>query len=133
MKRFLGAVLVATLVCGPARSGRAEDEKDVQAVLDKAIKALGGAEKLGAVKAATWKTKGTISFGDSDNKFTSTVTVQGLDHSRSEFEGEFGGNKVMGATVLSGEKGWRKFGDMGGEMDKDAIANEKRTLYLQLV
>jgi hypothetical protein len=133
MKRFLGPVLMAVLVFGRAGLGQAADDKDVQAVLDKAIKALGGEEKLSAIKAATWKAKGKITFGDSDNEFTSTVTVQGLDHSRSEFEGEFGGNKVKGATVLSGEKGWRKFGDMGGEMDKDALANEKRSLYLQVV
>ena len=96
MKRFLGAVLMAILVFGPAGPAQAADDKDVQAVLDKAIKALGGAEKLGAVKAATWKAKGTISFGGSDNEFTMTTTVQGLDNSRSEFEGEFGGQQGQG-------------------------------------
>jgi hypothetical protein len=133
MTRLLGAVLLAALVSGPAGPAKGADDKDVQAVLDKAIKALGGAEKLGAVKAFTWKTKGTISFGGSDNEFTSTVTVQDLDHLRSEFEGEFGGNKVKGITVLVGDKGWRKFGDMGMELDKDGVANEKRSLYLQAI
>jgi hypothetical protein len=133
MKRLLGAVLMALLVVGPSRPGRAADDKDVQAVLDKAIKAMGGAEKLGALKAVTWKAKGKITFGDSDNEFTMTTTVQGLDHSRSEFEGEFGGNKIMGVSVLSGDKGWRKFGDTVMELDKDGLANEKRTLYLQMV
>ena len=37
--------------------------------------------------------------------------MQGLDHSRSEFEGDFDGNTVKGVTVLNGDKGWRKFGD----------------------
>ena len=36
-------------------------------------------------------------------------------------------------TVLSGDKGWRKFGDTGMELDKDGVANEKRILYLQVI
>jgi hypothetical protein len=132
MKWFLGAVFVAVVVTSPGRPARA-DAKEAQALLDKAIKALGGEAKLGQVKAATWKGKGKITFGDNANEFTSQVTVQGLDHFRQEFEGEFGGNKVKGVTVLAGDKGWRKFGDMSIDMDKDAVANEKRTVYLQVI
>ena len=52
------------------------------------------------------------------------------DHFRQEFEGEFNNNKVKGVTVLSGDKDWRKFGDMGMELDKDGVANQKRgTVY----
>jgi hypothetical protein len=133
MKWLLGSMLMMVLVSGLAGPVRGADDKEAQAVLDKAIKALGGAEKLGAVKAFTWKAKGTISFGGSDNEFSSTATAEGLDHLRSDFEGEFGGNKVKGVVVLSGDKGWRKFGDMGMELDKDGVANEKRSLYLQVI
>jgi hypothetical protein len=133
MKRLLGSVLMTAIVSGLASPVQGADDKAAQAVVDKAIKALGGAEKLGAVKAFTWKAKGKISFGGNDNEFNSTATVQGLDHFRSEFEGEFGGNKFKGVTVLSGDKGWRKFGDMGMELDKDGLANEKRSVYLQVI
>jgi hypothetical protein len=132
MKRFLVAVFVAALVAGVGGKARSDD-KDVTAILDKAIKALGGEEKLGKLQAATWKAKGKISFGGGDNAFTSQVTVQGLDHFRQEFEGDFGGNKIQGVTVLDGDKGWRKIGDMGMALDKDGLANEKRTVYLQVV
>jgi hypothetical protein len=64
MNRLLGSVLTAALVSGLAGPVRGADDKEVQAVLDKAIKALGGAEKLGAVKAFTWKAKDKISFGE---------------------------------------------------------------------
>jgi hypothetical protein len=131
MKRFLGMALLTVL--GLSRLGWAGDGADAQAVLDKGIKALGGAEKLGTVKAATWKAKGKFRFGGNESEFQSTVTVQGLDHYRSEFEGEFGNNKVRGVTVVSGAKGWRKFGDNGMELNNDQLANEKRTVYLQVV
>src|SRR4029077_14275002 len=80
-----------------------------------------------------WKSKGKITFGGNDNSFTAVSTVQGFDHFRGEFEGDFGGNTIKGVTVLSGDKGWRKFGDMKMELDKDGVANEKRNLYLQVI
>jgi hypothetical protein len=133
MARCIGAVLVAAFAAGLVGPARAEGEQDAKAILDKAIKALGGEDKLSQLKAYAIKGKGTISIGGDDNPFTSQATVQGLDHIRSEFEGEFGGNKIKGITVLAGDKGWRKFGDMDLDMDKEAIANEKRSLYLQVV
>ena len=134
MQRSFSAVLAALLVFGLAGAVRA-DTQEVTAILDKALKALGGEAKLGKVAAYSSKSKGTITFND--NQFTSESTVQGLDRFRSEFEGEFGGNKVKGVVVLNGDKGWRKFGDNFGdnttELDADAVANEKRTVYLQVI
>src|SRR5437879_5309627 len=78
-------------------------------VLDKAIKALGGEEQLGKIKAMKSKIKGTISIMGMDNPFTAETTVQGLTHSRQDFEGEFGGNKIKGSSILAGDKGWRSF------------------------
>lgn len=108
-------------------------EGDAAAVVDKGIQALGGKEKLSQAKIVTWKAKGKINFGDNESEFTSQTTVQGLDRSRGEFEGEFNGNKFKGITVIAGDKGWRKFGEMNAELDADSLANEKRNLYLQVL
>jgi hypothetical protein len=132
MARFLGVVAAAVLLAAlwsPASAG----DKDARAILDKGIKALGGEAKLGKVKALTWKAKGTVNVGGEDAPFTSRLTAEGLDRCRAEFEGEFGGNKVKGVAVIAGSKGWRKFGDMGGAMNKSTLADEKRTAYLRLV
>src|SRR5262249_45037187 len=67
-----------------------------------------------------------------DSEFTSETVVQGLDRFHSTFEGDFNGNKFKGVTVIDGDKGWRKFGDNKFEMDKDATANEKRNIYVQI-
>jgi hypothetical protein len=119
------------LAAGPART---EDAKDAKAIIDKAIKALGGEEKLTkAMQGATWKTKGTITFGGNDNPVSTENTLKGLDHYKSKFMGEFGGNQIEGITVLAGDKGWRSFAGMEMEMDKDAIENEKRNIYLSAI
>jgi hypothetical protein len=130
MRRCIGTLLATVLVTSLGTPARADD---ANAILDKAIKALGGEEKLAPVKAAAWKGKGKINLGGNESEFTNEMTVQGLDHSRGAFEGDFMGNKVKGVTVMAGDKGWRKFGDMKMELDKDALANEKRSLYLQIV
>jgi hypothetical protein len=132
MQRFFSGVLVAVVVSGLAAAVRADDQ-EVKAILDKAIKALGGEARLGKADAFASKSKGTFTFNGNESQFTSVTTVQGLDHFRSEFEGEFGGNKVMGVTVLSGDKGWRKFGDNSMDLDASGVANEKRTVYLQVI
>jgi hypothetical protein len=129
MKRLLTAALVTVLAAGAAHA----DDKDANAVVDKAIKALGGEDKLAKAEAMSWKAKGKISFNGNENPFSSQATVQGTDHYRGEFESEFNGNPFKGVTVLNADKGWRKFGDDTMEMDQDAVANEKRTLYLQIV
>ena len=134
MRRYLVAALVTTAICGLVRPASSADDSaaaDAGAIVDKAIQAVGEA-KLRAAKGATWKTKGKISFGDNESDFTSTITAAGLDHFRQEFEAEFGGNKVQGIVVIAGDKGWRKFGENRLEMDAEAIANEKRVVYLQV-
>src|SRR5579871_5941414 len=130
MKRLLGAVVAMTIVLGVGDRVRAADDKHAKAILDKAIKALGGEENLKKVKAASWKMRGKITINGEDSPFTSQATMQGLDHYRGEFEGEFGGNKIKGVTVVAKNKGWRQFADQLMEVDENGIANEKRNVYL---
>jgi hypothetical protein len=132
MKRFLSAALMAVFAFAVADFVQADDA-DVKATLDKAIKALGSEAKLGKVNAYSMKIKGAIIFNANENEFMSETTYQGLDHYRSEFDGDFGGNKVHGTTVLNGDKCWRKFGDNNVELNADAVAGEKRNVYLQVV
>jgi hypothetical protein len=132
MKRSFLAAISATVFFAAGGLALADDQ-DVKVVVDKAIKALGGEEKLSKFETFTMKAKGTITFNGNGNPFTSQATVQGVDHIRSEFEGEFNGNPVKGVTVIDGKKGWRKFGDMVMEMDDDAVTNEKRNLYLMAI
>jgi hypothetical protein len=132
MQRLFGAVLASAIFgLGPAGLVRAADP-DPGAILDKAIKALGGEENLKKAEIATWKSKGTLTFNGNDNAFTVQSTVQGLDHYRSEFEGQFGDNEVKAVAVVNGTKGWRKFGDNNMEMSDDELANEKRNVYLMV-
>jgi hypothetical protein len=132
MKRLLGGLVVAAWLAGQGSPARA-DEKDATPILDKAIKALGGEERLARAANASWKTKGTITFNDTENPITGKTTVQGVDRYRAEFAMEFNGNAVKGVTVLDGKKGWRKFGDDAQDLDDGMIASEQHRAYLQAI
>lgn len=106
---------------------------DAKVIVGQAIEATGGEAKLAAAKALTWKTKGTIRFGDNENHYTAQATLADLNHVRQEFSGEFNGNQVKGITVLNGDQAWRKFGDREMKLEGDALANEKRNFYLQAI
>jgi hypothetical protein len=132
MKTFLCAALTLIVVAAADRSVRA-DEKDPGAILDKAIKAVGGEEKLKKIDAMSWRTKASITVNGESNPFNIHSTIQGLDKNRAEIEGEFGGNAFKGVVVINGKKGWRKFGDDNMEIDEDGMANEKRRIYLEVI
>jgi hypothetical protein len=131
MRKCIPAAFLAGFVLVAMSPVRAEEGGDAKAIIDKAIKAMGGEEKLTkALKGSTWSTKGKITFGGNDNPFSTENTLQGLGHYRSKFKGEFMGNEVEGVTVLNGDKGARAFAGMDMELDKDALANEQRVVYL---
>jgi hypothetical protein len=76
MQRFYVALVVSVFVSGSGRMVWA-DEKDVEAILDKAIKALGGEDKLTKIKAVAWKGKGKMILGadNQEHEFTSQTIL----------------------------------------------------------
>lgn len=129
--RAMRRVATLTICFAAAASPTRADAPDARAVVEKAVKAMGGAEKLTKAAAFSRTSKGTININGSDNPFTGTSIFQGLDKLRSEFDGEFDGDPVKGVTVMNGERAWRKFNDMLVELDGEELANEKQRLYLQ--
>ena len=71
MTRVYAAAVAAALALAPA--ARADD---AGAVLEKAAKALGGADELEKVKAFTFTGKGSISLMGQDSEITVTATYQ---------------------------------------------------------
>lgn len=130
MKRILVVALLTGFVACQSTLARA-DEKEALAVVDKAIKAAGGEEKLSKARVLSWTVKGTISINGNEGQITGHTTAEGLDHYRAEYEADLNGNPVKGVVVLNGDKGWRKNGEEINELNADLLANEKRSAYIQ--
>jgi hypothetical protein len=108
---------VAALV--PARG---DDAADARALIDKAMKAAGGKDKLAKLKAQTWKEKGTYYGMGEGLPYTANFAVQWPDKFRFQVEGVF-------TVVLDGDKGWLNAGGETREMTKDELANKKQSNY----
>ncbi|HME90451.1 MAG TPA: hypothetical protein VKE49_03445, partial [Myxococcaceae bacterium] len=65
---------LALLFLGAAH--RLEAQEEVRSIIDKAIRAHGGEEKLAKVKAVRAKSKGTIHFGGARAAYTNTESWQ---------------------------------------------------------
>jgi hypothetical protein len=134
MKRYATAILATGLLVGLGPLAAADDP-DAKAVIDRAVEALGGAKKLGAVQAVRWKTRGKIKINRNNEQsdFTAKVTAWGIDKFRQEFEGELRGNVGKSVIVIDGDKGWRKSDGETNPLEADQLANSKRGVYLQWV
>jgi hypothetical protein len=113
------AVAVLAVTCGAARA----DDPKAKAILDRAIKALGGEEKLAKIDAFSWKAK--VRFGPAGQEMDAEAIFKGIDHMRRAY----GVNLV----VLAGDKGWRKVRGATRELSDEFIANEKQSTYLQVI
>jgi hypothetical protein len=124
MKRFLvaaGFLMILSRTCGTTQAG----DKDARIVIDKAIKAMGGEERLVKAEVATSKTK--VKFLRTASESTTQITEEGADRMRAEVEQEANGQIIKQLTVLNGVKGWRKTRDgVIREMDQDAVLLTKR-------
>ena len=129
----LSSIAKSLLVVAFLVTSRAVDAADdATAIIDKAIIALGGEAKLAKATALKWKAEGKLIIEDNENNFSIRYITQGIDHAKVNFEGEINGNEIKGGTVLDGNKGWRTFGETNA-LDVDAVDNEKRNVYLQIV
>lgn len=102
---------------------QADDADQARTIVDKAIKAVGGAEKIAKFKSHTWKNKGTW-YGMGDGvPYTASYAVSWPDKFRFEVEGGFM------TYVIDGDKGWVQA--MGGEtheFTKEEMADQKEVL-----
>jgi hypothetical protein len=117
MRRFVWTVLAA---CLATPTLRADDAAEAKAVLDKAIQALGGADKLEKMPAATWKSTGTFTAGDMKADLSDQWSVHGFTKLRWELEISFSGNTQKGVLVFNGDEGWGK----GGDRPTEAVPKE---------
>ena len=128
MRRLL---IPCALVLALAALGRADDAADAKAVVEKAIKARGGADNLAKYKADVLKIKGTVHVSGLDIDFTGEISFQQPDKSRTVIEGTVMGTNFKSTRVVNGDKGW--IDDLLGaarqqrDMSKEELAEERES------
>jgi hypothetical protein len=124
------SLTAAAVVLGLALawSGRADDQADAKAIVEKAIKAM-NRDKVAALKAATWKGKAKVYLADQPLDFQGEWFMSPPGKMRVDVEIAIMDMKIKQVRVVNGDKGWTKTGDTLEDMDKDTLAEEKHTLY----
>jgi hypothetical protein len=99
-----------------------DDAADARAIIDKAIKAGGGADALAKLKSESFREKGTY-YGLGDGlPYTGIYSVQWPERFHMEIEGVL-------TMVVAGDKGWVKT-EKGVQAMTDAeLAREKNNLH----
>jgi hypothetical protein len=120
---FLAVGFLAAQFTTPLRA----DDADLRAVIDKALKAAGGEEKLAKFKSRTWVAKGTY-YGMGDGiQYSANYALALPDKFRFEVEGGFM------TVVVDGDKGWTQSMDETRQMNKDELAQQKEELHAFIV
>ncbi len=125
MRIFVAAIAAGLILIA---ASRADEQADLQKIIDKAIKAQ-GLDKAPKHKAATFKLKGVVHTNGMDIDFTGEYQTQEPDKVRVVTTVTVMGNEITFTSVLNGDKGWLQVMGNTQEMDKDAIAAAKEEIY----
>jgi uncharacterized protein YifN (PemK superfamily) len=121
MRRHLLAAGVIGIALAAAPRGHAQD--DVKSIIEKAIKAHGGAEALAKTKATRSTSKGTVYLMGQPLAFTEKTTIQQPDKFKSELTLEIMGQQIQIVVVYDGKTCWAK-GPQGVMEDPPTAAGE---------
>ena len=125
--------LAAVLVLSTAAPARADEQADLKAVIDKAIKASGGEAKLAKYKAEVFKGKGKYYGMGEGMPYTGEWSFQHPGKMRVRIEAG-GDMKFVFIRVVNGDKIWMKFADeTKAEDDKEKIAEAREATHATYV
>jgi hypothetical protein len=126
MRTILTATLAAFLLT--AGAGRADDQAELQKIIDKARKAHGTDKEKGKA-AASSKVKGTVHTMGMDLEFTGDHQTQEPDKFRQAMNVSVNGNDIQIITVFDGKKAWVNAAGNTMELGDDAVAAFKEEFY----
>jgi len=126
MFRIVLLPLLCALLLVHAPVGKADDQAEALKIVDRAIKAAGGEERLAKIKAVTWDEKGVYYGMGEAMPYTGKTAVAYPDRVRMEIVGIF-------TLAYTGKAGWTKMGDELKDLSKEELAElqeESRATWL---
>lgn len=122
MQTILRGILALGLTHSLVMGVRADDRADAMSLINQALEAAGGADKLAKAKGQIWREEGTY-YGMGDGvPFTSSCAVQFPNRFKMEIEGFF-------LIVLDGEMGWMKANGETSELKGEELKEHLESQY----
>ena len=126
----IGVFSAFVVLVSPGFSG---GDKDLRAIIEKGIKAQGGAANIAKFESATAKGSGKFYGLGEGLPYTGEFAHQGRDRMRVQMDLNIMGQDIRVIVVVSGDKGWTKAQDMIMEMSAEDVAEEQVGLYADWV
>jgi hypothetical protein len=126
---WLPAVLAGLCV---AVAGAARAEDDLRAVIEKAVQAAGGADRLSGARAVTTRIKGTHHLSGSAS-FSGELISDGSTRYKHIFDLDQGGAIHSMVYVRNGEQSWRSINGETHEVDLETKTVLKKAGYVDRV
>ncbi len=123
----LAAVLAATL------GGRAAAQDASRSVLEKAVKAHGGEEKLNRLKAERSQLKGSVQVEDKLVPFVAEIAVQMPAQFKSVMHFQAQDKRFTLVQVLNGDKASVKLNGQAQAVEERTLNEMRQTMYLNRV
>lgn len=124
----LPSLLAAGLVVLVAAPLSAAERDKALAVIDDAIRAHGGADKLAATKTMTRSSKGVMHLFGKENAFKADTAFQLPDRYRDAIVIEADGLKTPLTIVVNGDQGWNASAGMVAELGKTRVAEVREEM-----
>lgn len=123
-------IAAAVLVAGPLALSPAGDSKDVAAIVDKAIKAHGGADTLAKQAFQAWKAKGKMQAFGMKLEYDAEYFFQLPDKLRFDMSMSLGGKETKLTVVTDGKSAWESAEGKTREMEKDKFEEFRHLMYV---
>jgi hypothetical protein len=129
MRRMLALMLVGGCLLAVPAAAPADDARSAKAIVDEAIKAHGGPEKLTKTELMTRQAKGTASFGQ-EVPFTDVWVLQLPERWHWTFDIGGPDQKTRLLLVVSGDKGWQSSGGVVMDISKERLEELREEAYV---
>jgi hypothetical protein len=113
--------------------GRGAAQSEARGVIEKAVKASGGADKLAKLKVTRARFKGTGKFEGIAVALTGEIAAQLPGQMRLEIQAEAQGQNVTLLYVINGGKAWFRVAGETVELKGEELEDQKAGLYAEHV
>jgi hypothetical protein len=128
VRNVFQVAIPAVILVASTSAGMSRENDPARAVVEKAMQAAGGAEKLARHRAGTWEGRGTY-HGFGGVRFTIEGARQGEDQVAMKTVSASPGGAFTRVLVVNRDRGWLVMNGQTRELDKEALAEEKERLY----
>jgi hypothetical protein len=132
-KVLFGAMGLAVGIALAVPPGAQAQDAEAKAAIEKSLKAIGGVDKVKALKAFTAKAKGNVEVMGMKIDFTFEAYSQLPSKSKAIINMSVGGMQIEIVQAFDGDKGWVSVLGMVKDAEKEEVAEHKAMMHVESV